>query len=138
VTKGKDGRQMHPNSLANMDRKIPPTKEEQEFGETFKADIIALWTKMTEGKTLDQLEWEEGMTIGQALMLEAAKKSPMSFVKMASTMLPKDTADRVKPVLDFAETLAKLNARVKKKAPAIEETTEVVDINVLDEEPLPL
>ncbi len=122
-------RTMHPNSIANLAQNQPAPKERVDFGEAFKKDIYALWTSVSDGET--------GTTVGQDLLRKAAIDSPMSFLKMASGLLPKEgSASSVKPVLDFAETLRKLNKRVNAVDKTIKE--EEVVINVLDEKPLPL
>ena len=144
MTKGNDGRQMHKNSLANLSQNKPLTAKEDAFADTFNEDMISLWTKLTDGEKLEDLVLkggEDGSTIGQALLLQAAIKSPMSFAKMASSMaIKKASTDPVKKALDFAETLQKLNKRMNKVQGGTKDTDEkeIIDINVLDEKKLPL
>lgn len=106
ANKGPDHKKkVHSNSLQNLrQNQGKKTRGPSKFTSTFKKDLLAFWVKKTKG--------EEGTTQGQRVISRAAEASPMSFLKMASSLIPKEIHKEDTVRLDFADTLAQLQKRV--------------------------
>ena len=123
-------RTMNKNSLANLGKK--GKNAGHQFSNKFKQDLYDLWVKKTD---------EQGGTKGRHLLEKAAEESPMAFIKMASSLLPRETLQENTVKLDFAETLMQLGKRIGHKPVMLEEDVDITDVEVLevfDEPPLPV
>ena len=126
-------RTMNKNSLANLGKK--GKNAGHQFSNMFKQDLYDLWVRKTD---------EQGGTKGRHLLEKAAEESPMAFIKMASSLLPRETLQENTVKLDFAETLMQLGKRIGHKPVLLEEDaeSEVTDVEVIsvfdNEEKLPI
>ncbi|MBC8552689.1 MAG: hypothetical protein H8D23_23925 [Candidatus Brocadiales bacterium] len=121
---------MNKNSLANLGKK--GKNAGHQFSNKFKQDLYDLWVKKTD---------EQGGTKGRHLLEKAAEESPMAFIKMASSLLLRETLQENTVKLDFAETLMQLGKRIGHKPVMLEEDVDITDVEVLevfDEPPLPV
>lgn len=98
-------KQVKENSLQNLrQNKSPKTRGPSKFTSSFKKDLYDYWVKKVHG--------EPGTTQGQKIIKKAAEESPMSFLKMASSLIPKEVHQENTMKLDFADTLTQLQKRV--------------------------
>ena len=106
ANKGPDHKKkVQPNSLQNLrQNQGKKTRGPSKFTSSFKKDLYDYWVKKVHG--------EPGTTHGQKIIRKAAEESPMSFLKMASSLIPKEIHKEDTVRLDFADTLAQLQKRV--------------------------
>jgi hypothetical protein len=133
MARGPDQKKViHKNSLKNL---TPGRSGKNVLGkklsDAFQEDIYALWQKKTAGKRT---------TKGQELLEKAADKSPMAFIKMVATIIPKeDLAPRKNEpsASDFAHTLMELNKKMGNGRAEVKDEEELEDMPVIDIQPFP-
>jgi|18_taG_2_1085343.scaffolds.fasta_scaffold20622_5 hypothetical protein len=93
----------------------------------FLSDLHEFWVKKTRGK--------EGSTVGQNLLIAAAEKDPMGFVKTVAALVPKEVQKEETLNVNFLDAIKKINEveAIDITPPPKKELEEIIDVRELEE-----